>query len=113
MKEPNRRRHPRYRSSEIEATLDSPGDCRVINLSSSGICFETGRGLTVGENYFLEVHFQGMSASLEIAVKWCSLRPPIQNSDGTETTVARSGASFIDIQRDSPVGFWDLIEVSP
>ncbi len=88
-------------------------DCRVINLSSSGICFETSRGLTVGQHYYLEVHLQGLSASLEIDLKWCALASRVQDEDGTETSVVRAGASFVDIERDSPVGFWDVIDVYP
>ena len=88
-------------------------DCRVINLSSSGICFETSRKLTVGEHCFLEVQFQDMSASLELAIEWCLLRSTARNVDGTDSGVVRAGASFIAIERDSPVGFWDVIDVYP
>ena len=113
MNDPDLRRHPRFLATDIQASLESPQDCRVINLSSSGICFETRRQLNVGDHQFLEVQFQGMTASLEIVVKWRAARPTVDYEDPASRGVVRAGASFVAIERDSPSGFWDVIDVYP
>jgi hypothetical protein len=113
MKRPERRRHGRFPVSGIHGSLQTAGDLTLLDLSRTGISFETAHPLTVGKHYFLELRYGDASVSLEVVVKWCSIRGTVRDEEDRETAFYQAGASFVDVHRDAPSGLWAALEVAP
>ena len=111
MKRSERRRYGRFPVSGIQGNLKRTGDVTLLDLSRTGISFETSHPITVGESYFLELRYREASVNLEVLVKWCALRGRVRDDDGTERPVFQAGAGFVDILRDAPGGLWRALEV--
>ncbi len=86
------------------------GDLTLLDLSRTGISFETSNPITVGESYYLELRYGGASVSLEVLVKWCALRGKVRDDDGNEQPLYQAGAGFVDVLRDAPGGLWRALE---
>ena len=109
-KRQERRRYGRFPVSGIHGSLKRAGDLKLLDLSRTGISFETSHPITVGGNYFLELRYGEATVNLEVAVKWCSLRGLVQDDEGVEQPVYQAGAVFVDILRDAPKGLWRALE---
>ncbi len=83
----------------------------LLDLSRTGISFETANAITVGGNYYLELRYGEATVSLEILVKWCALRGKVRDDDDNEQPVYQAGAGFVDVLRDAPGGLWRALEV--
>ena len=110
MKRSERRRYGRFPVMGIHGSLKRTGDLTLLDLSRTGISFETSHPITVGDHYFLELRYGEARVSLEVLVKWCALRGRIRDDDGVEQPVYQAGAGFVDVLRDAPGGLWRALE---
>ncbi len=112
MKRTERRRHGRFPVSGIHGSLRTAGDLTLLDISRTGISFETVNPITVGQNYFLELRYGDARVSLEVLVKWCAQRGTLRDDDGAEAPLYQAGAGFVDVHRDAPGGLWAALEVT-
>ena len=112
MKRPERRRYGRFPVSGIYGSLRTAGDLMLLDLSRTGISFETANPITVGEHYYLELRYGDASVSLEVVVKWCAQRGGVRDAGGVVMPLYQAGAGFVDVHRDAPGGLWAALEVS-
>ena len=110
MKKSERRRYGRFPVSGIHGSLKRTGDVTLLDLSRTGIAFETVNPITVGEHYFLELRYGQARVSLEVRVRWCSVRGTVRDDDGQEQSVYQAGGGFVDVHRDAPGGLWRALE---
>lgn len=97
---PTPRMHIRLSRPNVE--IDSPLiDCRLVDLSSSGVGIETSVGLRLGVPYPFRLREGGQTLRTEAVVRWCHL---IRNeiTDGESRPVFRAGAAFVDWQPVEP-----------
>ena len=90
------RLHPRLSDSNVE--VDSPLiDCRLLNLSTSGLAIETSVGLRLGVPYPFRLHDGEQTVITEAKVRWCRL---IRNEtvEGESRPVFHAGAAFVEWQ---------------
>ena len=113
MKRSERRRYGRFPVSGIHGSLKRTGDVTLLDLSRNGISFETSNPITVGEHYFLELRYGDARVSLEVRVRWCTLRGTVRDDEGEEQPIYKAGAGFVDILRDAPGGLWQALEAAP
>jgi hypothetical protein len=111
MKRSERRRYGRFPVSGIQGSLKRAGDLTLLDLSRTGICFETSHPITVGETYYMELRYRQAKVNLEVLVKWCALRGQVRDAVGNEQPFFHAGAGFVDIHRDAPGGLWQALEV--
>jgi len=76
-------------------------DCHLVDLSPSGLGFETSIGLRLGVPYPFRLRDGDQDVSTEAVVRWCRL---VRNEkvDGGWRPVYRVGASFVDWQAPVP-----------
>ena len=110
MKRPERRRYGRFPVSGIRGSLKRTGDLMLLDLSRTGISFETSHPITVGESYYLELRYGEAVVNLEVKIKWCALRGKARDDAGEEQPVYQAGAGFVDVLRDAPGGLWRALE---
>lgn len=109
----DQRRYSRFPVQGIYGSLRTPRDVRVLNLSRSGVSFETTEKVSEGENCFLELRFHAEVASLEVKILWVMTREGDgSGGSASEVPVYQAGGTFIDIHRDRADGFWSALEVS-
>jgi hypothetical protein len=102
------RSYPRYPVHGVYATLRSPSDVRLLNLSRVGMAIETSRSLTVGDSYFLELRSRQGSVHVEAQVRWCQMC----NAWYEEARpLFRAGLSFREIE--SGAGLWSRLRPHP
>jgi hypothetical protein len=95
------RQHPRLSNPDVE--VDSPLiDCRLLDLSTSGIGFETSIGLRLGVPYPFRLRDGRQTLGTEAVIRWCRL---VRNetAEGESRPVYRAGASFVDWQAPEPM----------
>ena len=88
------RLHPRLYRPDVE--VDSPLiDCRLLDLSTAGIGFETDIGLRLGVPYPFRLRDGHQTLGTEAVVRWCRW---VRNESvgGDHRPVYRAGASFVD-----------------
>ncbi len=111
MKRRERRRHGRFPVSGIFGSLNAPGDLKLLDLSRTGISFETSNLITVGQSYFLELRYGDAKVNLEVLIRWCA-----QRGGGSEDERGRplfhAGGGFVDVHRDAPGGLWAALEIA-
>jgi len=90
--------------------LRAVGDVHVLNLSRSGIAFETPHKLTVGEDYFLEVRYREQVVNFGVNLRWCSLK---RGSSRTGTRIYQAGGRFVDVLQETPGGLWARLLADP
>ena len=93
---PSLRLHTRFYRPSVE--VDSPlMECRLLDLSTAGIGFETGIGLRLGVPYPFRLRDGDQTLGTEAVVRWCRW---VRNDivDGDFRPVYRAGASFVDWQ---------------
>lgn len=95
--------------SGIHGSLKRSGDLTLLDLSRTGISFETSNPITVGQHYYLELRYGEAKVSLEVLVKWCALRGRLRDDDGDEQPIYQAGAGFVDVHRDAPGGIWEAL----
>lgn len=108
----DRRRFHRARIEGLSATLHSPGDVQVLDLSVAGLAFEAAEDLAPGTRCFLELRHESATASVEVEVRWASVRR-VERTRGTLKPVFRAGGAFRDVQRDRPGGILDWLFAEP
>jgi hypothetical protein len=108
----NRRRHHRARIEGLSATLHSPGDVEVLDLSVAGLAFEAAEDLAPGARCFLELRHEAGTASVEVEIRWTSVRR-VERTRGTLMPVFRAGGAFRDVHRDRSGGVLDWLLVDP
>ena len=104
----NPRLHQRLSRPNVE--VGSPLiDCRLVDLSPSGLGFETSVGLRLGIPYPFRLRDGAQDVSTEAVVRWCRL---VRNEkvDGGWRPVYRAGASFVDWQAPEPTPPGNAVE---
>jgi hypothetical protein len=94
------RQHTRH--SPPHVLVDSPLiDCRLVNLSTSGLAIETSVGLRLGVPYPFRLRDGEQALSTEATVRWCRL---VRNEtvDGESRPVYRAGAAFVEWLTQGP-----------
>lgn len=107
-----RRRFHRARIPGVSGTLNSPGDVEVLDLGLAGLSFEAAGELHPGDHCFLELQHDQSRASVEVEIRWASVRR-VERLRGTLKPVFRAGGVFLDIQREKPGGSildWLLVD---
>lgn len=107
-----RRRHLRAQVPGLQATLNSPGDARVLDVSLSGLSLEVPGELEPGDRCFLELRHEGRTASIEVEVRWASVLR-IERVRSSLVPVFRAGVAFLDILADGTGGLLDWLVVEP
>ena len=90
------------RLSRPNVEIDSPLiDCRLVDLSTSGLGIETSVGLRLGVPYPFRLRDGAQGLSTEAVVRWCRL---VRNEviDGESRPVYRAGAAIVDWQPLEP-----------
>lgn len=88
------RLHARLSRPNVE--IDSPLiDCRLVDLSTSGLGIETSVGLRLGVPYPFRLRDGQQTLSTEAVVRWCRLVRN-ESSEGESRPVYRAGAAFVD-----------------
>ncbi len=108
----DRRRHFRASVSDISATLHSPGDVEILDLSLSGMAIEAPGEIETGDRCFLELRHQGHAVSMEVEVRWTSVLR-MERLRNTLLPVFRAGVAFIEVLPDSQGGLFDWLIVDP
>jgi hypothetical protein len=108
----DRRRFHRAHIEGLQATLHSPGDVQVLDLSVAGLAFEAAEDLAPGTRCFLELRHEAASVSVEVEIRWASVRR-VERTRGTLKPVFRAGGAFRDVQRDRPGGILDWLVADP
>ena len=78
--------------------MDSPlFDCRLLNLSTSGLAIETNVGLRLGVPYPFRLRDGEQTLGTEAKVRWCRL---VRNEtmEGESRPVFHAGAAFVEWQ---------------
>jgi hypothetical protein len=109
-KRPERRRYGRFPVARIHGSLKRAGDLTLLDLSRTGISFETSNAISVGESYFLELRYRQAAVNLEVMVKWCALGGTVFDDEGDEQPLYHAGGVFVDVLRDAPGGLWRALE---
>ncbi len=108
----NRRRHIRASIPDISATLHSPGDVEILDLSLSGMAIEAAGEIGPGDRCFLELRHQGHAVSMEVEVRWSSVLRMERLRD-TLMPVFRAGVAFVEVLPDREGGLFDWLVVDP
>ena len=94
------RLHPRFYRTAVE--VESPlMDCRLLDLSTAGIGFETDIGLRLGVPYPFRLRDGDQTLGTEAVVRWCRWVRN-ESAEGDFRPVYRAGASFVDWQAPEP-----------
>ena len=94
------RLHTRLSRPNVE--VDSPLiDCRLLDLSTSGLGIETSVGLRLGIPYPFRLRDGKQTLSTEAVIRWCRL---VRNETvgGESRPVFRAGAAFVEWQTLEP-----------
>jgi len=102
--EPQQRHFQRFPVERIEGTLREPGDVRVLDLSQTGLAFETEIPVETGRQHLLELGYRNQKVRLEVRVRWAR---PERQKEGRQ--VYRAGAEFLRVLEKEQTGLWDFI----
>lgn len=91
------RRHPRFEVSEVGGSLLYSMDCRIVDISISGIKIESDRRLDIGREYRIRVAHGDDSFRVVGSVVWCVLTRVIDAEKSETVPVYRAGIEFNDI----------------
>jgi hypothetical protein len=99
-----KRHFQRFPVEHIEGTLHTPGDLRVVDLSQTGLAFETEFPVEEGSRPEIELRYRNQGVRVAVRVRWA--RPERREK---ERQIYRSGAEFLDVIEKSDTGLWDFI----
>ncbi len=108
----NRRRHLRARIPEISATLHSPGDVEVLDLSLAGMAIKASADLEPGDHCFLELRHHKHSVCLEVEVRWTSVMG-VEFVHDRLLPFYQAGVAFLEIVPDREPGIFEWLVVDP
>jgi len=94
------RRHPRFEVTEVGGSLLYSMDCRIVDISISGIKIESDRRLDIGREYSIRVSHGDDSVRVVGSVVWCVLTRVIDADKGENVPVYRAGIEFKDIMSE-------------
>ena len=102
--DPKKRHFERFPVEHIEGTLHVPGDLHVLDMSQTGLSFETTSPIQADEPRELELLYRQQAVRVEVAVRWVRS----ERTDGGQP-IYRVGAEFLRVLEKSPSGLWDFI----
>ena len=91
---PERRRSRRYQVPEVHGSLVLSMDAQVLDISFSGMAFETNTRLIPHRTYSFKVGHAASSISLAGTVVWCFLKGTQRAASGEVVPVYRAGIEF-------------------
>jgi hypothetical protein len=107
-----RRRFHRVRIPSMVGTLRSPGDAEILDLSLAGVSFEAPGEIHPGDRCYLELHHDAGRASVEVEVRWASVRR-VERLSNDLVPVFRAGGAFLEVQNDASDGILGWLMVDP
>lgn len=99
-----KRHFQRFPVEHIEGCLRNPGDLRVLDLSQTGLAFETEYPVEEGSRPELELRYRNQGVRVAVVVRWT--RPERREK---ERQIYRSGAEFLRVVEKEDTGLWDFI----
>lgn len=99
-----KRHFQRFPVEHIEGTLHSPGDLRILDLSQTGLAFETEFPVEEGSRPEVELRYRRQGVRVAVAIRWT--QPERREKD---RQIYRSGAEFLRVMEKSDTGLWDFI----
>lgn len=102
--DPRQRHFERFPVDHIEGTLLHPADVHVLDLSQTGLSFETSSPVEAGTRRELELSYRGQAVRLELQVRWAR---PERRDEGRQ--IHRAGAEFVRVLSKEDTGLWDFI----
>lgn len=99
-----KRHFERFPVEHIEGTLQQPGDVHVLDLSQTGLSFETSASVEAETRRELELSYRGQAVRVEIQIRWAR---PERRDEGRQ--IHRAGAEFVRVMQKEDTGLWDFI----
>jgi hypothetical protein len=101
--DPKKRHFERFPVEHIEGTLQVPGDLHVLDLSQTGLSFETFSPVEAGPRE-LELSYRRQALRVEVRIRWARLE---RREEGRQ--IYRAGAEFKRVIEKEATGLWDFI----
>jgi hypothetical protein len=86
-----RRLRRRHGLEDVRGSLLFSYQCRVLNLSASGLAVESATPLAPGRSYTLKVEHDGRQIPLAGTVAWCRLQGTRKNQEGDSVPIYAAG----------------------
>lgn len=109
-----KRRYKRFALENMDVrakTLFAAG-IDLLNISVSGACMLSKKGLKLGDKYLIKIESEGMHLSLPCVITWESLCCSVKKSGGEFIPVYKTGVAFKDMTSDTLVKLKDFIRMS-
>ncbi len=106
------RRHKRFTLDlmEVNGTMTSATDVKVIDISLGGVSLKADRRLDIGAEYPLKLGYKDKVMSLRGTVIWSSLVGARKARNGESIPVYRAGMKFTGLTEKEAPQLFDLIE---
>jgi hypothetical protein len=104
-----RRQYQRYKAEGIgiHSTMILASYMNIVDLSLGGMSFEADRRLNMGKKYSLNIKTQGVQATVQGVVVWCSLTKNTKNTQGDIIPIYKCGIKFTDVD---PIAIQQIID---
>lgn len=102
--DPRKRHFQRFPVEHIEGTLRTPGDVQVLDMSQTGLAFETDFAVEIGSRPEVELRYRNQGVRVAVAIRWAR---PERREKGRQ--IHRAGAEFLRVIQKDDTGLWDFI----
>ena len=99
-----KRHFQRFPVEHIEGALHDLGDLQVLDLSQTGLAFETEFPVEEGSRPELELRYRNQGVRVSVVIRWAR---PERREEGRR--IYRAGAEFLDVIQKDDTGLWDFI----
>ncbi|HUF77999.1 MAG TPA: PilZ domain-containing protein [Thermoanaerobaculia bacterium] len=86
-----RRLKRRHTLEDVQGSLLFAFECRILNLSSTGVAVESAAPLAPGRSYTLRVDHEGRQIPIAGIVAWCRLQGTRRNAAGDSVPLYAAG----------------------
>lgn len=86
-----RRLRRRHALEDVHGSLLFSYECRILNLSATGMAVETAAPLAPGRSYTLKIDHEGRQIPIAGTVAWCRLQGTRRNAEAEATPVYAAG----------------------
>jgi hypothetical protein len=86
-----RRLRRRHALEDVRGSLLFSYECRILNLSATGMAVETSAPLAPGRSYTLKIDHEGRQIPIVGTVAWCRLQGTRRNAEAEATPVYAAG----------------------
>lgn len=99
-----KRHFQRFPVEHIEGTLRTPGDLEILDLSQTGLAFETELPVEAESRSELELRYRNQGVRVSVVIRWAR---PERREEGRQ--IYRAGAEFLRVIEKDDTGLWDFI----